>query len=89
MPFEFDPEKDASNQLKLGVSLRFAAALDWELAYVWIDDRFPYAEVRMIALIPLGENLFYVAFVNRGDVRRVISLRRANNRERKHYGEHA
>jgi len=41
----------------------------------------------MIALAPKTEVLYYVAFVNRGEVRRVISLRRANRREVKCYVE--
>jgi uncharacterized DUF497 family protein len=52
---------------------------------VWIDDRFEYAEMRMIALAPKTETLHYVAFVEYGEVRRVISLRPANRREVKHY----
>jgi uncharacterized DUF497 family protein len=34
---------------------------------------------------PKTQILYYVAFVDRGDVRRIISLRRANRREVKHY----
>jgi uncharacterized protein len=52
---------------------------------VWIDERFEYNEIRMIALAPKTEILYYVAFVERGSVRRIISLRRANRREVKHY----
>ena len=85
MRIEFDPTKDASNQLKHGVSLALAAKLDWDAAWVWVDERFEYNEMRMIALAPKTETLYYVAFVNRGDVRRIISLRRANRREVKHY----
>jgi len=85
MRIEFDPAKDAVNQAKHGVSLALAVELDWEAALVWIDDRFEYAELRMIALAPKTKILYYVAFVNRGEVRRVISLRRANRREVKHY----
>jgi uncharacterized DUF497 family protein len=85
MRIEFDPTKDASNQLKHGVSLAMAAELDWDAAWVWVDERFDYNEMRMIALAPRTETLYYVAFVNRGDVRRIISLRRANRREVKHY----
>jgi uncharacterized DUF497 family protein len=85
MRIEFDPTKDESNQLKHGVSLAMAAELDWDAAWVWVDDRFDYNEMRMIALAPKTEILYYVAFVNRGDVRRIISLRRANRREVKHY----
>ncbi|MEY4123039.1 MAG: hypothetical protein RLZZ457_1877 [Pseudomonadota bacterium] len=85
MRIEFDPTKDASNQLKHGVSLAMAAELDWDAAWVWVDERFDYNEMRMIALAPRTETLYYVAFVNRADVRRIISLRRANRREVKHY----
>ena len=41
--------------------------------------------MRMIALAPNTEILYYVAFVDRGNVRRIISLRRANRREVKRY----
>ena len=85
MRIEFDPTKDASNQLKHGVSLVMAAELDWDAAWVWVDERFEYNEMRMIALAPKTEILYCVAFVDRGDVRRIISLRRANRREVKHY----
>ena len=87
MYIEFDPAKDVANQTKHGVSLSVAGELDWEAALVWIDDRFEYSETRMIALAPKTEILYYVAFVDRGEARRVISLRRANRREVKHYVE--
>ena len=87
MRIEFDPAKDAANRAKHGVSLFLAGELDWEAALVWVDERFDYGESRMIALLPKTEVLYYVAFVDQGDVRRVISLRRANRREVKHYVE--
>jgi hypothetical protein len=87
MRFEFDPDKDAVNQAKHGVSLALAVELDWDAALVWVDDRFEYGESRMIALAPETAILYYVAFVDRGMLRRVISLRRANRREVKHYVE--
>jgi uncharacterized DUF497 family protein len=85
MKIEFDPAKDASNQAKHGVSLAVAAQLDWENALARIDDRFEYSETRMIALAPRDEILYYVAFVDRNEVRRIISLRKANRREVNHY----
>ncbi|MHB1232816.1 MAG: BrnT family toxin [Burkholderiales bacterium] len=85
MRIEFDSAKDAANQIKHGVSLRMAGDLDWEAALVWVDNRFEYNETRMIALAPKTDILYYVAFVDRGKVRRIISLRRANRREVKHY----
>ena len=85
MRIEFDPAKDEANLAKHGVSLALAAELDWEAALVWFDARFEYDELRMIALAPKTEILYYVAFVDRGQARRIISLRRANRREVKHY----
>jgi hypothetical protein len=85
MRIEFDRAKDAANQAKHGVSLALAGELDWDAALVWVDERFEYDEIRVIALAPKTGILYYVAFVDRGEVRRIISLRRANRREVKYY----
>lgn len=85
MRIEFDPRKDVSNREKHSLSLQLAAELDWEAALVWLDERQDYGEMRMIALAPRAAILYYVAFVDRGQVLRIISLRRANRREVKHY----
>ena len=69
MRIEFDPTQDAGNLAKHGVSLAMAGELDWEAALVWVDDRFEYAELRMIALAPKTRILYYVAFVDRAEVR--------------------
>ncbi len=87
MLIEFDPAKDATNLAKHGVSLALAGKLDWDAALVWVDDRFEYDEIRMIALAPEGATLYNVAFVDCGEVLRIISLRRAERREVKHYVE--
>ena len=87
MRVEFDPAKDELNQAKHGVSLALARRLDWDAALVWVDERFDYDETRMIALAPAASTLYYVAFVDRDEVRRIISLRRAERREVKHYVE--
>lgn len=87
MRIEFDPVKDKANRSNHGVSLALAEALDWDAALVWIDGRFEYDEVRMIALAPESSTLYYVAFVDRGKARRIISLRQATRREVKYYVE--
>ena len=84
MQIDFDPQKDATNLSKHGVSLALAAELDWDAALVWVDDRIDYGEVRMIALAPKSAILFFVAFVDRPTVRRIISLRKANHLEAMH-----
>jgi hypothetical protein len=85
MRIDFDPDKDAGNLNKHGLSLALAVELEWESALVWIDDRQEYGEIRMIALAPKTGIVYFVAFVDRGTLRRIISLRRANRREVKHY----
>ena len=85
MLIEFDPGKDATNLSKHGVSLAAAAELNWAAALAWVDDRADYGEIRIVALAPIGDRLFFVAFVDRSDTRRIISLRRANRREVNHY----
>jgi len=89
MHIEFDPAKDATNREKHGISLVLAGGLDWEAALVWLDERLEYNELRMIALAPQAGILYYVAFVERGEARRIISLRRANRREVRHYVENS
>ena len=85
MLIDFDSAKNESNHGKHGVSLALAAELDWDNALVWVDERRDYGELRMIALAPATGILYAVAFVDRGEIRRIISLRRANRREVKHY----
>ena len=81
----FDPAKDATNLSKHGVSLAVAAQLDWDAALAWIDDRADYGELRIVALAPIGDRLFFIVFVDRDEGRRIISLRRASRREVNHY----
>ncbi|MDR1349638.1 MAG: BrnT family toxin [Zoogloeaceae bacterium] len=85
MEIEFDAVKDALNRKKHGVSLELARALVWEEAYAWPDERFDYEEWRMSALVPCGDRLYCVSYVDRGEARRVISLRTANREEVKTY----
>ena len=87
MNFKFDSKKDKENIGRHGLSLALAEKLAWDEALVWVDKRFSYDEVRMTALAPEGSTLYYVAFVDRGDMRRPISLRRAERKEVTYYVE--
>jgi uncharacterized protein len=79
--FAFDPAKDAINRAKHGVSLSEAARLDWNRVLARLDTRADYGEPRQIGYGPIGRRLYCVVFVDRGDTVRMISLRKANNRE--------
>lgn len=87
MEIAFDTTKDKANTEKHGVSLAAAAAIEWDDALVWADERHNYGEVRMCAIGYIGERLYCVAYVDRDEVRRIISLRKANLREVKRYAE--
>jgi uncharacterized protein len=83
--FEFDPVKDVLNLRDHKVSLNLAKLMDWDNALVWLDQRFAYSEIRMSALAPFGDTLYFVAYVDRGNVRRPISLRKATRKEVERY----
>lgn len=85
MLIEFDPAKDAANVAKHGVPLIEAAQLDWKNVLVWEDRRRDYGELRQVALAVLNGRLYAAAFVDRGEVRRIVSLRKANLREINRY----
>ncbi len=89
MRITFDPAKDAVNIAKHGVSVARAEKLDWDAALVSQDDRQNYGELRQIALAPMDGRLWVAVFTDRPEGRRVISLRKANLREYRHYDEQA
>jgi len=80
----FDPAKNACNVLERGLPFELVAAFDFDAAMIAQDDRHQ-DERRMIAIGPFLGRLHVVVYVMRGDVRRVISFRRANARERRRY----
>lgn len=87
MNIVFDPHKNQINLVKHGVSLLDAESLEWETAVVVEDARSSYGEQRMIGVGYIGNRLHVVVFVDRGVTRRIISLRKANQREVARYAE--
>jgi len=87
MNYVFDPGKDAANRAKHGVSLALAEVLFAGPHLSVSDDRFEYGEVRQVAFGLIGNRLFVCVYAHRDGERRVISLRKANKREVKRYGE--
>jgi uncharacterized DUF497 family protein len=85
--YVFDPAKDAVNRAKHGVSLALAEVLFAASHVRVIDDRFDYGEVREIAFGLIEGRLFVCVYADRKSERRVISLRKANRREVRRYGQ--
>jgi uncharacterized DUF497 family protein len=85
MRVEFDEVKSGSNEHKHGVPLSLAASLDWSEMMSRPDTRRDYGELRELGFVPVDGRLYTVVFTQRGDVFRVISLRKSSNREMDHY----
>ena len=84
----FDPVKNLQNIAKhSGMSLAKAVEFDWDTALTWKDQRNDYKEHRMRGIGYIGMRLFHIVYVDRGEQRRIISLRKANKREEKRYAK--
>ncbi len=89
MGVEYDAAKDAANQRKHGLPLWLGAdviANARESGVVLEDTRQAYPERRFIAYGKAHGRLMVCVFTPRSENIRVISLRKANARERAAYG---
>jgi uncharacterized DUF497 family protein len=81
----FDPRKSERNVRLRGISFDRAAEFDFSAATFDQDTRRDYGEIRTLALGFIGETLHALVFTVRDGAIRVISLRRANRKERNKY----
>jgi hypothetical protein len=82
LDFEWDPGKDAVNQTKHGVPFAFATRVFLDAYRIEIEDlRQAYGEQRLIAVGEIESAVFVVVYTMRGAITRIISARRANQRE--------
>lgn len=81
----FAAAKDAANLAKHGVPLVLAVELEWDELIAVPDTRRNFGEKRMVDYAPMGPRVYCVVFTDRGQKRRVISLRKANDREVRRY----
>jgi Uncharacterized protein conserved in bacteria len=81
----FDPDKDAANLAKHGVSLARAGDMVLEEAVVIVDGRRDYGESRFRAFGFIDGQAHCLVFTIREDRIRAISLRRAHLKEMKRY----
>ena len=86
MPFTWDPAKNERNVAERGIPLSLAEAMDWSSALIAQDTREVYAERRDQVMGFIGDDLHMLVFTPRDGAVHVISLRRANKRERTRYG---
>lgn len=87
MDLDWDAKKRDDTLKERGLDFAIVAEADWDDALTVEDSRTDYGEARFVSLVPIHERLYVVAWCMRGDKLRVISLRKANARERKIHGE--
>jgi uncharacterized protein len=83
----WDEAKRASNLTKHRVDFAAAESFEWATAIALPDQRRSYGEDRILAFGLIGDRLHSLVYTRRDDAVRVISLRKANARERKRYEE--
>ena len=88
MEYEWDDAKAELNKQKHGVAFEDVRFFQFEAAKIVSDDRKDYGEERVVGIGLIGDRPFVIVFTERGSVRRVISLRKANKREIKSYVEY-
>ena len=87
MDIEFDPVKNNRNLEVRGISFESAAEFDFRSALILLDDRKDYGEIRYRAMGLIGDRLHALVFKETIRGIRVISLRKANPREERHYAQ--
>jgi hypothetical protein len=87
MNLEWDDAKRTKTLAERGLDFGDVASVDWSLALTAEVARTDYAETRFVTMAPIAGRLCVFAWCWRGDALRVISLRKANDREGKRYEE--
>ena len=85
MKLEWDDKKRNKALVERDLDFADVARVAWEKAFTVEDTRLDYAEARFVTMAPINTRLCVFAWCQRGEALRVISLRKANERERNKY----
>ncbi len=83
--FEWDDAKSRRNRRERGLSFELAVMLFDRPTLERLDTRYDYHEERIQAIGMIGTVALTCVYTDRNGVRRIISLRRSNRRERDVY----
>jgi uncharacterized protein len=86
-PYIWDEDKRAANLRDHKIDFRTVHDFEWETAFLYVDDREDYGELRENAIGFIGPGLYVLTFTWRGERIRVISLRKAEKRDVRKYVE--
>jgi uncharacterized protein len=87
MRISFDPAKRAETLQMRGLDFADAAAVFEGPTFTFADERFNYPEARYITAGLLAERMVIVVWTPAEDGRRIISMRKANEREQARFGK--
>jgi hypothetical protein len=85
MDLEWDRAKSERNERERGLSFELAALLFDGPTIERVDERGNYRETRVRAIGVVGGVMLHCVYTQRGEMRRIISLRYANRKERDVY----
>ncbi len=88
MEISFDPEKRDKTLRERGLDFLDAALVFDERTYDWVDERFDYGEIRNVSVGRLWGRMVVLIWTESGQGRRIISMRKANEREQTRYGKY-
>ena len=85
MQYEWDENKNRANIARHGIDFKAANDFEWSTAIEIYDNRIDYGEDRWIVLGLIINRLHVLIYTERSDNIRIISLRKANKKEREYY----
>lgn len=88
MLIEFDSAKREQTLIDRGLDFADAPKLFSGKHFTLADDRADYGEQRYISVGKLVGRIVVLIWTPRGEVRRIISMRYANEREKTRYAQH-
>jgi uncharacterized DUF497 family protein len=84
MLIEYDARKRQATLDERGLDFEdFPVVLNSPCRITWTDDRINYGEVREITMGELAGRLVIIVHTKRGNATRIISMRKANEREQR------
>jgi len=88
MLIEFDSAKREQTLIDRGLDFADAPKIFSGKHFTLADDRADYGEQRLISVGKLVDRIVVLIWTPRGEVRRIISMRYANEREKIRYAQH-
>jgi len=88
MKIEFDSDKRDKTLKERGLDFSRAVEVFAGVHFTGQDTRSEYAEDRFITVGTMNARLVVLVWTPRGEIRRIISMRKANEREKAIYASH-